>query len=89
MLTGDATDGYKGLPGCGPKGAIKVLGEPPTGDYSDIASAWEWVVGAYARKGLTEDDAIVQARVARILTEPKGATEWWTPPTAQQHRENE
>jgi DNA polymerase-1 len=56
-LTGDATDGYPGLPGCGPKGAEKVLEEP----------TWKAVVEAYAKKGLTEEDALVQARCARIL----------------------
>ena len=57
-LTGDATDGYPGLPGCGPKGAEKVLEED---------CSWEAVVAAYEKKGLTEEDALVQARCARIL----------------------
>jgi DNA polymerase-1 len=56
-LTGDATDGYPGLPGCGPKRAEKVLEDP----------RWEAVVEAYVKKGLTEEDALVQARCARIL----------------------
>ena len=56
-LTGDTTDGYPGLPGCGPKGAEKVLEDP----------SWEAVVAAYEKKGLTEEDALVQARCARIL----------------------
>lgn len=56
-LTGDTTDGYPGLPGCGPKGAEKVLEDP----------TWDAVVEAYAKKGLTEEDALVQARCARIL----------------------
>jgi DNA polymerase-1 len=57
-LTGDATDGYPGLPGCGPKGAEKVLEDDPS---------WEAVVEAYIKKGLTEEDALTQARCARIL----------------------
>lgn len=57
-LTGDATDGYPGLPGCGPKGAEKVLEDDPS---------WDAVVTAYEKKGLTEEDALVQARCARIL----------------------
>jgi DNA polymerase-1 len=56
-LTGDTTDGYPGLPGCGPKGAEKVLEDP----------SWKAVVAAYEKKGLTEEDALVQARCARIL----------------------
>jgi len=60
-LTGDTVDGYKGLPGCGPVAAKKVLaGDPET--------VWERVEAAYLKKGLTRDDMLVQARVARILT---------------------
>jgi DNA polymerase-1 len=59
-LTGDATDGYPGLPGCGPKGAEKVLDVPHT-------EWWSAVVEAYEKKGLTEEDALIQARCARIL----------------------
>lgn len=57
-LTGDVTDGYAGCPGIGPVKAEKLLDKAPT---------WETVVGAYEAAGLTEDDALVQARVARIL----------------------
>jgi DNA polymerase-1 len=59
-LVGDTTDNYKGLPGCGPKGADKLLLTFP-----DIP-AWTKVAAAFKAKGLTEDDAILQARVARI-----------------------
>lgn len=59
-LTGDPVDGYKGCPGIGAKRAEAILsGEPET--------KWRAVVAAYEKAGLTEDDAIVQARVARIL----------------------
>lgn len=62
-LTGDTSDGYTGLPKCGPKGALKALGAVPY-----MASAlWPKVVAAYRAAGLTEDDALIQARVARIL----------------------
>ena len=57
-LTGDSVDGYKGLPGIGPKKAEKIL-EGTTDPWGDIVSA-------YMGKGLTEDDALVQAQVARI-----------------------
>jgi DNA polymerase-1 len=60
-LTGDSTDGYCGLPGCGPVGAEKIL----AGHRPD--QAWGAIVAAYERKGLTEEDALVQARCARIL----------------------
>ncbi|WP_142850689.1 exonuclease [Telmatospirillum sp. J64-1] len=57
-LTGDQTDGYPGCPGIGPKKAEDILKDDPS---------WERVVTAYVKAKLTEDDAIVQARVARIL----------------------
>jgi DNA polymerase I len=63
-LTGDTCDGYKGCPGIGPKRAAEImpdvaLGVPP--------GLWDAIVATYEAKGLTEEDALVQARVARIL----------------------
>jgi len=57
-LIGDSTDGYSGCPSIGPKRASKILNED---------CSWEAVMFAYERKDLSEDDAITQARVARIL----------------------
>ncbi len=59
-LVGDATDGYGGCPGCGPKGAEKILGER-------LGDMWSAVVKAYQKAKLSEQEALVQARVARIL----------------------
>jgi DNA polymerase-1 len=59
-LTGDTTDGYKGCPGIGPVKARDILVCSPIGEE------WAGVVEAYESKGLTEEDALVQARVARI-----------------------
>jgi DNA polymerase-1 len=59
-LVGDATDGYKGCPSVGPKKAEKLL----NGELPELM--WEKVVAIYELKGLTEEDALVQARVARI-----------------------
>lgn len=81
-LTGDVTDGYTGLPGCGPVAAGKILDGII---MPDAAHVWQHVVAAYEKKGLTEADALVQARCARILR----ATDYnfktqepilWTPP---------
>lgn len=63
-LSGDTTDGYKGCPGIGPKRAADILGEPGQFELSEM---WERVVAAYRKAKLTEDDAVVQAQVARIL----------------------
>ena len=56
-LTGDTVDGYSGCPGIGPKRAQAVLKE----------GTWDEVVEAYLKAGLSEEVALGQARVARIL----------------------
>ena len=75
-LTGDATDGYPGCPGMGPVSAEKALqGAPET--------FWEVVVAAYTKKGLTEDDALLNARMAYILQHDDyrdGEVRLWEPP---------
>jgi len=80
ILMGDSTDGYKGCPSIGDKRSDKILNNMKSNE-----SYWDVVVDTYESKGLTEEDALVQARVARILQ----ATEWdfntdtlrlWTPP---------
>ena len=58
-LTGDTTDGYKGCPGVGPKKATEILFDNPT-------NVWGAVVKTFEKAKLTEADALVQARVARI-----------------------
>jgi DNA polymerase-1 len=70
-LTGDSTDGFKGIPGVGPKKAEKILDGPPrphtTHSSACDCTPWAKVDWAYARAGLTAADALLQARVARIL----------------------
>lgn len=61
-MTGDTVDGYKGVPGVGPKTAEKVLEGGAGLDYW-----WEKVVEIAEKKGIEYDDLIVQARLARIL----------------------
>jgi len=62
VLTGDPTDNYKGCQGCGPVKAAKLLE-----GRVDNKERWETVINAYAKAGLTEKDALQQARCARIL----------------------
>lgn len=62
-LTGDSTDGYKGIPGIGPKKAAGILGDLET----PVDILWSRVVDAYASKDLDLDGALTQARMARIL----------------------
>jgi DNA polymerase-1 len=61
-LTGDTVDGYTGIPGIGPKKAEGILSGATT-----LSELWTRVVEAYVANGLTEDDAIRQARLSRIL----------------------
>lgn len=58
-LAGDQTDGYSGAPGYGVKTAAKLLEE----------RGYEWgtIVSAFESKGLTEEDALRNARLAKIL----------------------
>tara|TARA_R100000697_G_scaffold106561_1_gene121012 strand:- start:656 stop:1399 length:744 start_codon:yes stop_codon:yes gene_type:complete len=57
-LAGDPVDGYPGCPGIGPVRAERILKEDPS---------WDKVVKMYESKSLSRSDALVQARVARIL----------------------
>lgn len=77
-LTGDATDGYQGVPGIGPKTAEKLL----TG--KTLRENWPHVVNAYRAKGMTEEDAVMNARLARILRhgdwdDNKNEVKLWNP----------
>ncbi len=65
ILTGDATDGYPGIRGCGPKKAAQILG----GAQSEYG-LWERVRAAYikaAGKDPETPSVLSQARCARIL----------------------
>lgn len=88
-LTGDTTDGYPGCPGIGPVTALKVLGLVEGQDLSDfsVREAWPKVVAAYAKKGLSEEIALLNARVARICRAEdydmnKKEVILWNPPVA-------
>ena len=74
-LTGDPTDGYPGCPGVGPKSAEKLLqGTPDTW--------WGSVLQAYQKAGLTEEDALLNARMAYILRDENyvdGEVKLWNP----------
>ena len=58
-LSGDCTDGYSGVPGYGITKSTKL--------FDNKGLSWETVVWAYESKGLTEEDALKNARLARIL----------------------
>lgn len=60
-LMGDSTDGYKGVPGCGPAKAEKIL------DQCRPSNMWEGVLQAFLDSNLTEQYALTMVRLARIL----------------------
>ena len=59
ILVGDATDNYKGAPTYGEVKTKKTLDRKK--------NLWSIVKECYKKQGLTEEDALVQARLARIL----------------------
>ena len=59
-LAGDQTDGYGGVPGIGVKRAETL--------FKNKGYSWKTVVEAFKEKDLTEQDALTNARLARILT---------------------
>lgn len=88
-LMGDATDGYPGIPGIGPKKAEKILNAAEENQPEWLIRPqfwwWEAVTFAYRQAGFDHDYQMSQARCARILR----ACDWdqasqrpilWTPP---------
>ena len=59
-LAGDNTDGYAGVPGIGVKRATAL--------FEEKGYSWKTVVEAFKEKGLSEEVALTNARLARILT---------------------
>ena len=58
-LAGDPTDGYAGCPGIGVKRALDLLNKHD--------SKWEAICQAFRERGLSDDDALINARLAKIL----------------------
>ena len=77
-MAGDNTDGYSGVPGIGVKKAAKI--------FEEKGYTWQAVVETFVEKELTEEDALCNARLARILqTSDYDHTNkepiLWTPPS--------
>ena len=76
VISGDPGDGYSGVPGIGQKKAKRFV-EELWGDLRDSNTSptflahtlWEEIVKLYESKGLTADDALLNARFAFILDE--------------------
>lgn len=63
-LKGDKVDGYKGCVGVGDSIARKILGA--VGEKT-LDEMWKDVLNAFKKAGMTEEDALLNARMARIL----------------------
>ena len=75
-LAGDQTDGYGGVPGIGVKRAVAL--------FEEYGYSWNTCVNAFAAKELDEEVALVNARLAKILTVDDydfdaGEPRLWTP----------
>ena len=81
-LSGDQTDGYAGAPGYGVKTSAKF--------FAENGYTWNSVVKAFKQKGLTEDDALRNARLAKILTSDDydNGPILWTPTDANSRTNN-
>ena len=80
-MSGDNTDGYSGVPGIGIKRAEQI--------FKLKGYTWKAVVETFEEKGMTEADALTNARLARILTindydEAKKEPILWTAPSNYQ-----
>jgi len=74
-LVGDSTDNYSGCPTVGPKTANKLLSS---------GCRWDTVVATFESKGLSEEVALENARLARILRDGEydtdtGEVKLWHP----------
>ena len=77
-LAGDQTDGYAGVPGIGVKRAVAL--------FEEKGYTWKTCLEAFADKDLSEDVALENARLARILRNTdydfdKQEPILWTPAT--------
>ena len=73
-MAGDQTDGYSGVPTIGVKRADALL--------EKNGCSWETVVNAFKAKDLTEEDALLNARLAKILQKElylDDTIKLWTP----------
>jgi Autographiviridae exonuclease len=87
VLVGDTADGYPGLPAVGPKKAEVILANAE-GAVEHEKALCANVKRAYEDRGLTAEDAIKQARLARILRNEdwdavKKEPILWTPPALE------
>lgn len=64
-LSGDTVDGYSGVPGIGKVKSKRIIKE--VFDGNNHKEVWKRIKEEYEKKELTEEYALTQARMARIL----------------------
>lgn len=74
-LTGDTSDGYKGVVGIGPKKAEKILADCETEE-----ELWKAVVDTYESRGQTEEEALWTMRLANMHQYNGSEIVLWEPP---------
>ena len=82
-MAGDMTDGYSGVPGIGVKRAAELLKKD--------GCTWDTVLSAFKKKDMTEEQALMNARLARILTNDlyvDGEIKLWDPSHASNRADN-
>lgn len=77
-LSGDQTDGYGGCPGIGIKKAEAL--------FDKHGESWATVVAAFEKAGLSSNEALLNARLAKILQftdydNSTGTVRLWNPPS--------
>lgn len=85
-LMGDPTDGFAGCKKMGPKTAPKLVAQffDEEAQTFDEQAAWEEIVAAYEKQGQPLEEAIMNARMARICRKgdwnfKKGEMVWMPP----------
>lgn len=88
-LTGDSSDGYKGARGIGPKKAEAIINSCETNPEEHFEEwrkeLWLKVESAFLERKQTKEDALLNARMANILTvgryvEESAKVRLWSPP---------
>jgi DNA polymerase-1 len=99
VLMGDAIDGYHGVPGIGPKKSEALVEDFSDNKYRPVYMEKSWaeyfelmwkalIVPAYYNKGLSEQDALLNARMAFLLRDQwydfdTGEIKLWEPTVKQ------
>lgn len=84
VIIGDSSDGYKGIPGVGPKGAKKFIIE----HSKHLGTIWDYLLELAEKKKVDEEYMLGQARMAHILQDgdynfETGEVTLWTPEMIQ------